>query len=990
MTNTTDTTHRNDLATFLSGHSLSGDKVAATLKEFGVNSLYELKTTKEDPEIYRLLKEKFAGQPIVSRALDMLTVEAIDNAIFYASNAGAEANADKLLDFLEAQDVLAGGAGRDKLFSILRGSGISSLEGLRAIKERDPADSKLKGLQTRLLAWDKDAASAFAAITAAAVTSTIRGRTTQASPELKAYLQEKRLPADTDKDLAELGITTLEELKDVKQDKAPGGRMDQLKAKLDSLGNPSTAKQLEAIKTSDLDEAIATAGTPTVTAKEATERSAKLAEAIGKVEALRKKVRDSADAEFKAVKTDVDAQFKAAVDVIGTISGADFGDAATAATANKTELDTLLKTTISNATAVKEMLDGVDKTTRPIAKILKQQEMLCGFLITPHEATAKYSELVKLPADADKMSRDPGPHKDFSYKHKGSETKSFAASSAQHASSTLAAAAEASGGGFVGSGVAAVAAAASYADAKRESTESQTFDSSTTAECGEVRYVYVPKQVIQFDRRDLRLGEGAQERLGKIAQLTGPEQQAEAASFFDEFGSHFFLRCSLGGRYQFTAKGRSDTETGKGTLVNAVAQTTKWATAASASYAGIGGAATAAASVEGQSSVAAARGDRFALSFDNAEVTVTTHVLGGAGLAPRDVWAQSLNYNSTWAVIDREQPIAVWEILDLDSSVAADVKALRPVLEEAWVRTKFLDAIRQSQPVLHKYIKAHTELATCAALTAAVEDQHKEPALSIVVAMATSSSAEHPKVTASATGKGLKLIGGGAIVDYGGGPGSLLTGSHPDDDGWVAASKSHVESSPATVTAYAIYLSDPDDLWDVAMVSARTTARSNRPEVTARLPAGYALTGGGALVDWSGPGMLLTACCPERDGQRYAGWTVRAKDHEQGDAGNATAWVFGIRPRNGVEPAPSNVRTLTDRAQHPALESGAPSPDEVIVGGGAAVTYTGPGGLLTANGLSSGVGTPQQWKAQAKDHHLAEAVDLKMWVITRPGTVRSS
>jgi hypothetical protein len=263
----------------------------------------------------------------------------------------------------------------------------------------------------------------------------------------------------------------------------------------------------------------------------------------------------------------------------------------------------------------------------------------------------------------------------------------------------------------------------------------------------------------------------------------------------------------------------------------------------------------------------------------------------------------------------------------------------------------------------------------------------------VVVAGQPSEPAAWPRAIAGSNAEGLKLIGGGATVDYGNGAGSLLTGSYPEGNSWVASAKDHLISSPSKVTAYAIYLYDRYDLWDVKMVSAKTQTRSNRPTATAKLPAGYALTGGGALVDWGGLGIMLTACCPAEKNDKgvYTGWTAMGKDHLEGDSGNATAWVFGIRPRNGVEPTPSKVSHYkytaedhTPTAQSlPTLEVRAPS-SEVIVSGGAEVTWSGAGagGMLTCSGLSP----DQKWKAQAKDHKVPDgSLDLTMWVITRNG-----
>jgi hypothetical protein len=130
-----------------------------------------------------------------------------------------------------------------------------------------------------------------------------------------------------------------------------------------------------------------------------------------------------------------------------------------------------------------------------------------------------------------------------------------------------------------------------------------------------------------------------------------------------------------------------------------------------------------------------------------------------------------------------------------------------------------------------------------------------------VVVQQTSISDGHPKVVAQSTMKGLKLIGGGASVDYGNGLRNMLTGSYPAGEGWAASSKEHLKSSHAKVTAYAIYLVDPDNIWDVKRVEVKSERRTNRPQATAVLPAGYCLTGGGALVhEYGHNGVMLTQC----------------------------------------------------------------------------------------------------------------------------------
>jgi hypothetical protein len=327
----------------------------------------------------------------------------------------------------------------------------------------------------------------------------------------------------------------------------------------------------------------------------------------------------------------------------------------------------------------------------------------------------------------------------------------------------------------------------------------------------------------------------------------------------------------------------------------------------------------------------------------------------------------------------------VWELVSSDPTLPPAVTALAPLLEKAWVRQIYLPAVQKSYPALYRYISNHTTITTCPALQQAVELYQGEPPLEIVVTTATSGQASHPEALAGPNRSGLKLIGGGGHVDYGNGAGAMLTGSYPyGDNSWKASAKDHLQASPSTVTAYAIYLNDPDDIWEVHMVPAKSDKPSNRPEATAELPPGFELTGGGGMVDWAGPGIMLTASGPEKSRNS---WTVRGKDHLQGDSGNAKAWVFGIRPRNGAKFSPSQVVPKFTQGGHPALEDGPPRPPgEVLIGGGAAVSWVGPGGMLTSTSFA---GQPQDqvWRARAKDHLNADSLNMTMWVITRRGTL---
>lgn len=976
---------------FLKKRGISNEKAIDVLKEFGVTSLEELLTTKQSSDIYASLKDKLKSnnQQIAGSALEKIALHAIENAIYYSNNAGSEAEAKTLIGFFVKNGIKSDENDKEKLVRILREHNVKSLKDLATIKEKGEQDKHLKQLADDIKKLDGEVGSVFSSITAAMVNKELQAP--KANDELKEFIGKKKLPSGTEETLVASGITSLEQLKAVKEDGTPNGKLANLKKKLGDKG--IDVAPFNKIDVADIEHEIAVVNAPPSEPVE--DKSAELKEAIKKVEKLRKEVETAADNQFTSIKTSVEAEHKAVLDKIGDVSGADFTKAMKTAANTKADLIKLLSDTIDNAKFAEDLLKGVDKVKRPLADIIKQHNVLCGFLISPNETTRKNSELVRMPENPDEIAKAPGAQESKVITYKGSQTTSFAFSCYEQSSSALATASKMTGAFITGSGIGAVSVAATYADAKKASEEEKRFNSATTSYCGEIRYVYVPKISLQFDKnRNVRLSYQATKALEKIAGLSGDEpKKAAIKSFYEEFGSHFFLESSLGGRYKFQAKGESTSQTEKSLLVSAVSDTTSWAVSASGSYVTMGAAGQAASSVKGSKSHSVGRGDRYELQFDYAKVDVETTVLGGAGLATQDVWQGSLRYNSTWAVIDRKSPIAVWELIrSYDPDLVESVRNLAPLMESTWVREIFVDAVRSSYPALYNYLKLKPNINTCKLLQEAVDEVSKESDVEIVMVMRTSEWAEHPRVAAGSTKNGLKLIGGGAMVDYGTGQGNLLTGSYPEGNSWVASAKSHVAPCLGRVTAYAIYLNDPFNLWEVKMVTEKTQKSSNRPEATAILPGGYALTGGGAKMDWNGDkGVMLTACCPVEKNGSYIGWTAKGKDHYEGDSGNATAWVFGIRPTNGLEPTASAVTLKMKQGMQAGipsiLESAGESSAEVIVGGGSAVTYRGAGALLTGSGPSDDF---KKWKTKAKDHLTADpTADLSVWVISRKGSLQS-
>src|SRR5262245_23221679 len=78
----------------------------------------------------------------------------------------------------------------------------------------------------------------------------------------------------------------------------------------------------------------------------------------------------------------------------------------------------------------------------------------------------------------------------------------------------------------------------------------------------------------------------------------------------------------------------------------------------------------------------------------------------------------------------------------------------------------------------------------------------------------TSSETNLPEMTLHVDDPTVKILCGGAMIDYKEGAGSLLTASYPKDlQTWYAKGKDHETPSPATITVYALGLYDPNNEW---------------------------------------------------------------------------------------------------------------------------------------------------------------------------------
>ena len=977
------------LEAFLAEQSIDDKEALAAFRNCKILSLDDLLGAKTDDKVRAELEKALeaSGSKFALPRFKNIQVESIKNAKFFLTNPAAKGDSRVLLDFLAEKDVLVDDNHRDKLLCILLEHNVTSLTGLHKLK----ADSTTKAVKLKdaITSWNKDAGAKFAAITAAEVGRATGGASAEVDKDLQAYLKDKaKLPSGSEAVLARFGVTSLEQLKAVMQDPA---KSKELAKQLQDSGILNAKESFDKITVEGIDEQISIVNSPetTETKREAAQKKTELVNAIKAVKRLRRTVETATKENLDATLDQVAEEYDEVLDRVKENCNVDFQKASSASTHSQAALKTLLDATIQNAEKASIVLSEAEKTPMPLTALIRRLEMLCGALVTPAGIAMKVQELVLMPQIEENMRKGHGEVYSIDIKYSGNETRSFAFSYASQTGSAIATSAQTAAAGFVGTGLGAVSAAGSYADAKKASKDQETFNTADTASHGEIRYIYAPKQTVQFDQNDIRLSNDAKTELKAIADMKDQVQTKAIKNFYERFGSHYFTRYSLGGRYELKAIGESTSASGREKLVEVVSCGTKWATAASASYVGLGGAVEAASSVIGSKTSATAQADRMEFNTESARVNVSISVSGGV-FAPKDLWLQSLAFNPTWAVIGRSEPMAIWDIVERVPQNPTIPSNLAPALEEVWVREIFRDAIRESNPILFSRLGRDPSIKTCESLYKVVRElQAAEPKIEIVVVQQTSTSGTHPKVIAQANTKGLKLIGGGARINYGSGHGSLLTGSYPSGEGWAASAKDHKVSCNATVTAYAVYLVDPEDIWDVRRVEVKNQSRQNRPEATAMLPSGYALTGGGAHVEGWSKGVLLTHCCPVMKDGVWAGWMAKGKDHIDEDAANATAWAIGIRPKGmlaGNNPEPANVLNHVVSKGHLAAGLAGTVDQQVVVGGGAAVGYRDEGGLLTATYPAD---DGKAWQSSAKDHVKDDTVDLTTWSISRIGEIKT-
>lgn len=168
--------------------------------------------------------------------------------------------------------------------------------------------------------------------------------------------------------------------------------------------------------------------------------------------------------------------------------------------------------------------------------------------------------------------------------------------------------------------------------------------------------------------------------------------------------------------------------------------------------------------------------------------------------------------------------------------------------------------------------------------------------------MVSSTLTAQPSAT-SVVPAGYVQIGGGFQVVTSG-TGNLAWASYPVSTpgglAWTAAAKEHGSSSQATIRSYSIGLrtSLPVGVVSVSNVASAPSALAAQPAASASVNSGFALTGCGAMVNWSGgAGNLLWQVQPLVSATT-ATCDARSTEHIYGSPASITTHAVGIRLSN--------------------------------------------------------------------------------------------
>jgi hypothetical protein len=253
---------------------------------------------------------------------------------------------------------------------------------------------------------------------------------------------------------------------------------------------------------------------------------------------------------------------------------------------------------------------------------------------------------------------------------------------------------------------------------------------------------------------------------------------------------------------------------------------------------------------------------------------------------------------------------------------------------------------------------------------------------------------QHPHAEVSVDNDFVMIGGGARVSDFNNSSNSvlaLLTSCYPKDDGtfttFVADSKDHITVYNHRLWVYVIGMKLYDGsnnpiststLISQMSIAKATSSSAAHPSVTVNaMPSGYKVLSGGAKVNWSGAGNLLTKSNFPTTGATETQWEANSKDHGISSPATIEAYELSIDPvisnfgtlevmyKYGAVNTNNNYMTVSQNTYYP----GPPAADNLLLAGiGGWSQYTGAGRLLFAIYPTSLNGA----EVRSKDHQYGD------------------
>jgi hypothetical protein len=397
-----------------------------------------------------------------------------------------------------------------------------------------------------------------------------------------------------------------------------------------------------------------------------------------------------------------------------------------------------------------------------------------------------------------------------------------------------------------------------------------------------------------------------------LKQLLDPEfknalEKGNVDHLFKTYGTHLIVKMTVGGKAEYFCQSSDLSSISK----------SEFRVAAQAKYASAGGSLEGSGSVEGiDSTKQQLVSGSLNISTRGGSAKWATKLRDGAWAS----WVESIGANPGFLGFDKKNGLLpIWDLAATDARKNEILQAYRKKAAKA-VRTEILSV--------------------------------------------TSEVTGHPVARVTVPGN-YKLVGGGARDNWTGTEGNLLTASFPETPNtWMAAGKDHKDPSPASITAFAVAIYDPDDLWDVKISKSDAGNAEANPLRMQPVESGYVMVGGGAQVLWSDPGNLLFASYAVDSNT----WRGHSKQHWKPSPARLVAYAIGLKSKlNGITVKSAIQQAQSGESTRPSATASVASgggEDYVMTGGGACVAYKEPGVLLTGSYPKDG----RTWEGKAKDH----------------------